>query len=222
VGYDGQSDAERGAQELTKSIEEAIGVLRQSSEREVPAVAEALSGIRWRSEAMMTCYPAESRARYFRHTDNSSGNGRLLTAILYLNEGWETGHGGELRLFQPGGDNLKVTTTTTTAAATTTTIQKQQHKHNNNTTKTTTSATTTTDNNKKQTQQQQQLQQHLHQQQQRYQQQYQRLEGPHRGGTRVESLAALLLSVFQITVSAKLCSKSQFLLSFLWNRLLLL
>ncbi|CAE8594861.1 unnamed protein product, partial [Polarella glacialis] len=110
VGYDGQSDAERSAQELTKSIEEAIGVLRQSSEREVPAVAEALSGIRWRSEAMMTCYPAESRARYFRHTDNSSGNGRLLTAILYLNEGWETGHGGELRLFQPGGDNLKVRT----------------------------------------------------------------------------------------------------------------
>lgn len=24
---------------------------------------------------------------YFRHTDNSSGNGRLLTALIYLNDG---------------------------------------------------------------------------------------------------------------------------------------
>ena len=39
---------------------------------------------------------------YFRHTDNSSGNGRLLTALVYLNENWKQGDGGELRLFYPG------------------------------------------------------------------------------------------------------------------------
>jgi hypothetical protein len=39
---------------------------------------------------------------YFRHTDNSSGNGRLLTALVYLNENWQQGDGGELRLFYPG------------------------------------------------------------------------------------------------------------------------
>lgn len=43
-----------------------------------------------------------SASGYFRHTDNSSGNGRLLTALVYFNENWQQGDGGELRLFYPG------------------------------------------------------------------------------------------------------------------------
>ena len=56
---------------------------------------------------------------YFRHTDNSSGNGRLLTALVYLNvmtsallldtwteENWQKGDGGELRLFHPGQSSM--------------------------------------------------------------------------------------------------------------------
>ena len=66
-----------------------------------------LSHISSRSHAMVACYPGGG-ARYVRHCDNScnSGegercNGRRLTAILYLNEGWSQLHGGELRLYPP-------------------------------------------------------------------------------------------------------------------------
>ena len=60
-----------------------------------------------RSKAMIACYPG-SGARYVRHHDNACSrsegeqcNGRRLTAILYLNEGWEVAHGGHLRLYPP-------------------------------------------------------------------------------------------------------------------------
>ena len=60
-----------------------------------------------RSKAMIACYPG-SGARYVRHHDNACSrsegeqcNGRRLTAILYLNEGWEVAHGGQLRLYPP-------------------------------------------------------------------------------------------------------------------------
>ena len=71
-----------------------------------PRVSQ-LRDIAHRSKAMVACYPGGG-ARYVRHCDNSceSGhgercNGRRLTAIIYLNEGWTLLHGGELRLFAP-------------------------------------------------------------------------------------------------------------------------
>ena len=70
-----------------------------------------LSAIGSRSKAMCACYPGGG-ARYVRHCDNScdSGhgercNGRRLTAIVYLNEGWAPLDGGELRLFAPYAPN---------------------------------------------------------------------------------------------------------------------
>lgn len=36
---------------------------------------------------MITCYPAEG-TRYVCHIDNSKEDGRLITAIYYLNENW--------------------------------------------------------------------------------------------------------------------------------------
>ena len=45
---------------------------------------------------MVAVYPPG--ARYMRHVDNPDGNGRLLTALWYLNVGWRNGDGGELRL----------------------------------------------------------------------------------------------------------------------------
>ncbi len=36
---------------------------------------------------MIACYPAEG-AHYIRHVDNSKEDGRLITAIYYLNENW--------------------------------------------------------------------------------------------------------------------------------------
>eukprot|EP00929_Paragymnodinium_shiwhaense_P032269 TRINITY_DN17918_c0_g1_i1.p1 TRINITY_DN17918_c0_g1~~TRINITY_DN17918_c0_g1_i1.p1 ORF type:complete len:462 (+),score=91.55 TRINITY_DN17918_c0_g1_i1:65-1387(+) len=68
-----------------------------------------LAGAGWCSQAMATCYPGRTRARYFRHIDNSSGNGRLFTAILYLNPDWNgQQHGGQLRMFGPGERNFAV------------------------------------------------------------------------------------------------------------------
>ena len=52
-----------------------------------------------RSKAMCTVYPGAG-ARYIRHVDNPDKNGRLLTALLYLNVDWEEGDGGELRVFR--------------------------------------------------------------------------------------------------------------------------
>lgn len=68
---------------------------------------EQLGAIASRSKAMVACYPGGG-ARYVRHCDNScdSGhgercNGRRLTAVFYLNEGWAPLQGGELRLYAP-------------------------------------------------------------------------------------------------------------------------
>ena len=52
-----------------------------------------------RSKAMCTVYPGAG-ARYVRHVDNPDRNGRLLTALLYLNPEWQEGDGGELRVFR--------------------------------------------------------------------------------------------------------------------------
>lgn len=61
---------------------------------------EHLKGIVSRSHAMVTCYPGGG-ARYIRHCDNAGKrNGRRLTAIVYLNEQWKDGDGGELRIFR--------------------------------------------------------------------------------------------------------------------------
>ena len=53
-----------------------------------------------RSQPMLALYPGKSAA-YPRHVDNprtSRDNGRIITAILYLNPSWAAGDGGELRL----------------------------------------------------------------------------------------------------------------------------
>ncbi len=53
-----------------------------------------------RGDIMASCY--EPDAFYISHVDNPNENGRILTALLYLNPCWEDGHGGELRLHRCG------------------------------------------------------------------------------------------------------------------------
>ena len=87
---------------LSRYLTKVDTLVAQLGER-VPELGHVAS----RSKAMCACYPSGG-ARYVRHCDNScdSGegercNGRRLTAILYLNEGWAPLDGGELRLFAP-------------------------------------------------------------------------------------------------------------------------
>lgn len=108
IGYDGESEASRCVSAFVEHIEQSMLAIGDAASMVAPEVARAVSSVKWRSETMLTCYPGKNRARYFRHTDNSSGNGRLLTALVYLNENWQQGDGGELRLFYPGEKNLKV------------------------------------------------------------------------------------------------------------------
>lgn len=46
-------------------------------------------------------------AGYDKHIDNHRGSGaRKITFILYLNEHWQKGHGGELSLYHPDQENV--------------------------------------------------------------------------------------------------------------------
>ncbi len=54
---------------------------------------------------MIASYPAAG-ARYARHVDNPNANGRKLTAILYLNPGWEVERGGNLNIFTNKGGGV--------------------------------------------------------------------------------------------------------------------
>jgi len=64
---------------------------------------KGLGGIKTRSRCMVTCYPP--RSRYTKHVDNGGGisNGRRLTTLIYMNQGWEKGDGGELAVYEKGG-----------------------------------------------------------------------------------------------------------------------
>lgn len=82
-------------------VEKFVGALATGP---LPEVAK----IRWHSEPMGTVYPGAKSARYMRHVDNGNGNGRLLTAIIYLNPEWKRDDGGQLRIFEPGLENMAV------------------------------------------------------------------------------------------------------------------
>lgn len=61
-----------------------------------------------RFETHFALYPPG--AGYDKHIDNHRGSGaRKITFILYLNEHWQKGHGGELSLYQPDQENVLIT-----------------------------------------------------------------------------------------------------------------
>ena len=84
-----------------------LAALTAATDELCHAVAPRVSGgIRWRMRPMVSRYGPG--ARFARHYDNHclaeegpDCNGRLFTAIYYLNEGWTAADGGCLRLFQP-------------------------------------------------------------------------------------------------------------------------
>jgi len=54
-----------------------------------------------RTDAMMALYPGGG-SRFARHIDNSANDGRRLTCVCYLNNGWKPEQGGAIRLFVEG------------------------------------------------------------------------------------------------------------------------
>ncbi|MEQ9443259.1 MAG: 2OG-Fe(II) oxygenase [Cyclobacteriaceae bacterium] len=57
------------------------------------------------SEFHLAYYPPG--AFYHRHLDQfRERNNRLISVVLYLNEGWQPGDGGELKIFRPDGNDV--------------------------------------------------------------------------------------------------------------------
>lgn len=62
--------------------------------------------IRERTKAMVACYPG-SGSHYVMHVDNPNKDGRVITAIYYLNVNWDTiRSGGVLRIFPENGGSI--------------------------------------------------------------------------------------------------------------------
>lgn len=52
-------------------------------------------------------YPPKTR--YEKHVDQFKGkNNRLISVLIYLNEHWQPGDGGELKIYQSNGDELLI------------------------------------------------------------------------------------------------------------------
>ena len=52
---------------------------------------------------MLAVYPGKG-TRFQRHIDNTAGDGRVLTVLVYLNTGWDEDDGGALRCYSHGDD----------------------------------------------------------------------------------------------------------------------
>lgn len=61
-----------------------------------------------RFETHFAVYPPG--AGYDKHVDNHRGSGaRRITFLLYLNENWQKGHGGELSFYRPDQEDVLIT-----------------------------------------------------------------------------------------------------------------
>ena len=62
---------------------------------------DGLNGYRieGRAKAMVACYPGNGTG-YTRHVDNPDGDGRCVTVLYYLNQGWSEDKGGKLRIYR--------------------------------------------------------------------------------------------------------------------------
>uniref|UniRef100_A0A7S2CGQ5 Fe2OG dioxygenase domain-containing protein n=1 Tax=Alexandrium andersonii TaxID=327968 RepID=A0A7S2CGQ5_9DINO len=62
-----------------------------------------------RCDGMLACYDGNGAA-YGPHVDNADGDGRVdgrvLTALLYLNPGWDKSCGGQLGVFEPSRGDI--------------------------------------------------------------------------------------------------------------------
>lgn len=78
------------------ALKEIVGSCDKLME-EMKRKVDRLSGVYERSDVMLANYPGGG-SRFARHIDNTTGDGRRLTMLVYLNPNWDTEKGGALRL----------------------------------------------------------------------------------------------------------------------------
>lgn len=70
---------------------------------ELKSKASSFRNIFDRSDAMLAIYPGEG-SRFANHIDNTTGDGRILTLLVYLNPDWDQSQGGALRVTGTDGN----------------------------------------------------------------------------------------------------------------------
>mgnify|MGYP001493993976 CR=1 FL=1 len=101
LGYAKEHRARLGRWKMMEMVDE---------DGDEPIIEEpVIEQLRVPDKVMLAHYPPG--AKYVRHSDVSPAvSHRRVTAILYLNEGWEESHGGELQLYLPAGGGGKLYT----------------------------------------------------------------------------------------------------------------
>uniref|UniRef100_A0A7S4RB46 Fe2OG dioxygenase domain-containing protein n=1 Tax=Alexandrium monilatum TaxID=311494 RepID=A0A7S4RB46_9DINO len=105
---DGDSRAPSVGRYDTPARDALVTALQAGGSGTRPAVAARLASVHLREKAMVTVYRASTRGRYQQHVDSHDAKFRRLSTLLYFNEGWEPGDGGENRLFEAGAYNTQV------------------------------------------------------------------------------------------------------------------
>lgn len=65
---------------------------------ELKARVTEMKSVYKHSDAMLAIYPGDG-SRFARHIDNTTCDGRRLTAVVYLNPEWDEANGGALRIY---------------------------------------------------------------------------------------------------------------------------
>lgn len=109
IAYCGDGDPRAPGVRVDSAARDAlVTALRAGGAGVRPAVASRLARVDLREKAMVTLYRASSRGRYQQHVDSHDARFRRLSTLLYFNEGWEAGDGGENRLFTEGALSVQV------------------------------------------------------------------------------------------------------------------
>lgn len=100
IWVDGYED---GCVEINNLIQTLCSVITNSSRLSLYSnTGLDKVNINKRTKAHVACYPG-SGTRYIKHVDNPNNDGRVITAIYYLNKNWNTKRdGGLLRMFPAG------------------------------------------------------------------------------------------------------------------------